>query len=348
MGWNLGQMPPQIRLDYITPDQTAEILQMQSGVVTIGREPENGIVIDSEAVSRRHATILEAGNHWVFRDLGSTNGSWVNNVQIKPERMRLIRNGDVIQVANFAMKVSETHESYSEDESPVQLLVFFGDEYQGDFPLSAAQPSCTIGGDGQIKIEGESRQLAQINYSVGTGRIELVGGPTEVPVILNGLAVRGTSSLSDSDEVNIGGCRILISDLKAFRQRGVAQNWSPAAGSRDLMPSAGGIIPHVGVRPSDGWNGPAARKPSPRRFVFGQNTGDGDLDPLGTVAIPSQRLRSHTSYDSHPSQRFSGALHTEEDDAANAGGSEQRLVVVGGVMLVVLIVAVVLFLSFQI
>jgi len=51
--------------------------------VTIGREPENDLVITEEfpaweSVSRRHARIRQQANHWIVEDLGSTNGIYIN------------------------------------------------------------------------------------------------------------------------------------------------------------------------------------------------------------------------------------------------------------------------------
>jgi pSer/pThr/pTyr-binding forkhead associated (FHA) protein len=51
--------------------------------VTIGREPENDLVITEEfpaweSVSRRHARIRQQANHWVVEDLDSTNGIYIN------------------------------------------------------------------------------------------------------------------------------------------------------------------------------------------------------------------------------------------------------------------------------
>ena len=45
--------------------------------VTIGRLPDNMLVIDNAAVSGRHARVYREGNHYVVEDLKSTNGTFV-------------------------------------------------------------------------------------------------------------------------------------------------------------------------------------------------------------------------------------------------------------------------------
>ena len=46
--------------------------------VSIGRLPDNNVVIDNPAVSGRHARVYREGNHYVLEDLKSTNGTFVN------------------------------------------------------------------------------------------------------------------------------------------------------------------------------------------------------------------------------------------------------------------------------
>ncbi len=45
--------------------------------VSIGRSPENIIVIPDPTVSRRHAAIVKNGESVVIKDLGSKNGTYV-------------------------------------------------------------------------------------------------------------------------------------------------------------------------------------------------------------------------------------------------------------------------------
>jgi pSer/pThr/pTyr-binding forkhead associated (FHA) protein len=51
-------------------------------VTTVGRHPDNGLVIDDDSVSSHHAEIREQGGHFFLRDLGSTNGTFVNRNRI--------------------------------------------------------------------------------------------------------------------------------------------------------------------------------------------------------------------------------------------------------------------------
>ncbi|NJK55061.1 MAG: FHA domain-containing protein [Pleurocapsa sp. SU_5_0] len=56
-----------------------------TGVVIIGRSPDCQIALDPFkfiTVSRRHAKIKRVGAHWQIEDLGTTNGTLVNDLPI--------------------------------------------------------------------------------------------------------------------------------------------------------------------------------------------------------------------------------------------------------------------------
>jgi len=68
--------------------------------VTIGRLPDNDLVIDNPAVSGRHARVYREGNHYVLEDLKSTNGTFVND---KPIARHTLLEGDVILVGKHTV-----------------------------------------------------------------------------------------------------------------------------------------------------------------------------------------------------------------------------------------------------
>jgi len=51
-------------------------------VVTIGRAPDNDIVINDAGVSRYHANLIRSGEYWVIEDLKTPNGVMVNGMRI--------------------------------------------------------------------------------------------------------------------------------------------------------------------------------------------------------------------------------------------------------------------------
>jgi hypothetical protein len=70
-------------------------------VVTIGRLPECAVVLDDPNVSRRHAQLRREGQHVVVVDLGSTNGTKVNGVPVREQRLT---PGDSVTVGTTTMR----------------------------------------------------------------------------------------------------------------------------------------------------------------------------------------------------------------------------------------------------
>jgi pSer/pThr/pTyr-binding forkhead associated (FHA) protein len=71
--------------------------------VTIGRERGSGIVLDDAAVSLRHAVIDHREGAFSIRDVGSSNGTFINGKRVVEQRLA---DGDVIGAGSFAMLVA--------------------------------------------------------------------------------------------------------------------------------------------------------------------------------------------------------------------------------------------------
>ena len=62
--------------------------------ISIGRNPKNDIQIDNPAVSSSHAVIKRVMNTYFIEDLGSTNGTFVNEKKI--DKYELLDGDEVI------------------------------------------------------------------------------------------------------------------------------------------------------------------------------------------------------------------------------------------------------------
>ncbi|MAU39757.1 MAG: peptide-binding protein [Actinobacteria bacterium] len=74
---------------------------LESGNSTLGRHPESSIFLDDITVSRRHAEILLSGDEARVEDVGSLNGTYLNQRQIDSSQ-RLVP-GDVLQIGKFKL-----------------------------------------------------------------------------------------------------------------------------------------------------------------------------------------------------------------------------------------------------
>jgi hypothetical protein len=67
---------------------------LRGGTINIGRNPDNQIVIQDPMISRYHARLTWQGNTFLLEDLGSANGTWINDARIA--NPVLLRPGDSI------------------------------------------------------------------------------------------------------------------------------------------------------------------------------------------------------------------------------------------------------------
>ncbi|RLC14689.1 MAG: hypothetical protein DRI57_14075 [Deltaproteobacteria bacterium] len=77
---------------------------LASGTMTLGAYPDNNLVLDADVISGHHAEISGNGEEWMLKDLGSTNGTWVNGERISGSTM--IHEGDIIRIGPFDIEVS--------------------------------------------------------------------------------------------------------------------------------------------------------------------------------------------------------------------------------------------------
>ena len=67
-----------------------------TGPIEIGRDASNGLVLDDDQASRRHARVSAQGDHAMVEDLGSSNGTYLNGQPIEGDRT--LRPGDRLRV----------------------------------------------------------------------------------------------------------------------------------------------------------------------------------------------------------------------------------------------------------
>jgi pSer/pThr/pTyr-binding forkhead associated (FHA) protein len=88
--------------------------------VTIGRLPDNAVIIDNPAVSGHHARVYLEGNQVVLEDLRSTNGTFVNG---RPVTRQILHHGDEVLVGKHQLVFDRTAvEEQSVSTSPMEGL----------------------------------------------------------------------------------------------------------------------------------------------------------------------------------------------------------------------------------
>jgi predicted component of type VI protein secretion system len=109
--WSLSDSPaPPSRVTQVAgniwltlPDGTEYEL---TGPVQIGRSRENHVVVQSAAVSRRHAAVVEREGRWYVEYRGSYNGTFLNGTRVNPGTPLPLRHADRIEIGGEALLFS--------------------------------------------------------------------------------------------------------------------------------------------------------------------------------------------------------------------------------------------------
>lgn len=98
------------RLSGRTSDETQmRLAEIDVTPFTIGRGPDRDLRLGTPTVSSMHAEIISDADRLLLRDLGSTNGTFVNGVRLREECV--LNEGDLVQFAQEVFRIEPTVES---------------------------------------------------------------------------------------------------------------------------------------------------------------------------------------------------------------------------------------------
>ena len=159
---------------------TAAVAIPADGAILLGRDPDADVTIDSAQVSWHHARITSEGGRWVIKDLGSTNGVFVNGSRV---RTAALHPEDELLLGPVAIRLSEGS-------------LVAPRRYVGEVRLDA-HDLVRVVGDGKTILDHVSvsiypGELVALMGPSGAGKttlLELLTGqrrPTEGTVLFNG------------------------------------------------------------------------------------------------------------------------------------------------------------------
>jgi adenylate cyclase len=96
-----------MRLKLISTDGTQSFELRPGPPLVVGRAPNSDIPIFDPTISRRHAEVECGNGHFAIRDLGSSNGTYVNGERVTD---RAFAPGDVLTFGKVSFRVTEAPE----------------------------------------------------------------------------------------------------------------------------------------------------------------------------------------------------------------------------------------------
>jgi pSer/pThr/pTyr-binding forkhead associated (FHA) protein len=98
---DLNVIPPDVAsLVVRSGPQAGDRFDLHGRVTRLGRHPDSEISLDDISVSRRHAEIECQESEYVLRDMGSMNGTYVNQRRVDSV---VLAQGDEILIGRFRL-----------------------------------------------------------------------------------------------------------------------------------------------------------------------------------------------------------------------------------------------------
>ena len=208
---------------------------LDDAVITLGRDKSCQVVLPQQAVSRNHARICQEGTLFFLEDLGSAYGTQINGKPLPKGEKRLLRNGDVIAIAQYDVKfdrLTELNADVSSDKTSFiargmvkdamrglasgeeRYLRFMNGLREGERIELGDAMELVFGRDEKeadiiLKDDLVSRKHAKIRRDWSGTHVEDLGSRNGIKV--NKKRVN-RKALKDSDELEVGATRFLYVD----------------------------------------------------------------------------------------------------------------------------------------
>jgi pSer/pThr/pTyr-binding forkhead associated (FHA) protein len=119
-------------------------LKLADGVTSLGRHDDCVIRIKSSQVSRRHCELFDVGGKLTIRDLGSSNGTYVNGKRVTGQQS--LKVGDeltvgavTLRVAALGQPVAAAHTGKPGDTAVVEAVPL-GDDDEFEIEFDEGEP----------------------------------------------------------------------------------------------------------------------------------------------------------------------------------------------------------------
>ncbi len=314
-------MPPILFIRYEPVEGQSKEFRFVSGLLTFGRDQGNDVVVPSGSVSRQHAKIVPAGNHWIFCDLGSTNGSWLNDNAMPPHRYKILRSGDefILADARYVVRL-RPDVSHPIGRYARSILILENEKFQREIGFEAEGATFPVGGpDGQLKVPGMISEQVQLDFRHEDSAIVAVPAEGFRLAQLNGEPLIEKKKLADGDVLELSGFMILVNDSPKTLI-GDTSPEIPTTGHITLNPNQ---REEQATSTSPGWGSSSKRDISPpRKFVFGA-----EESTEGTVVVPALQMakarggeQPQTGFDMNISRRMATVPQEPEESEATMRG----------------------------
>jgi pSer/pThr/pTyr-binding forkhead associated (FHA) protein len=115
------------KLVALTPGLNALTFEVTPERSSVGRLDDNRFPVPEASVSSHHCEVWLKGDDIMVKDLNSTNGTFVNDVQVAPEKEVAVRPGQTLRLGQVDLR----HETGKKQSDQPRQTVKLGDASSG-------------------------------------------------------------------------------------------------------------------------------------------------------------------------------------------------------------------------
>jgi predicted component of type VI protein secretion system len=150
----------------LIPIANGKPIKLDKPVVLVGRNPDCDVILTrSRKVSRAHCIVACVENTIVVRDLGSTNGVWLNGHRV--ERESSLRLGDELSIADVRYQLLNVERNGSNPEIPIVKSKKKKQKEQAEIPVPrVVSPAERIGEHHEERIRRSDLRPIDMSQNV--------------------------------------------------------------------------------------------------------------------------------------------------------------------------------------
>ncbi len=197
-----AQMKRLDTLHILYPDQSVKSLPIKSTPIRIGRDADNDLVLEHSSVSRHHAILDFTAKEYTIRDLGSKNGTFIDEHRLQPEQAAPWHAGENVRIGNFWLRL----ERAGQDKTTIAVSL-----PKDKFDQKSAYDTEMI----YLGPDGTTLDEHQVRLSPGAGKIGLYVDSTIVSITPGKSASISLYLYNRSNQA----------DTLSVRFRGIPEEW---------------------------------------------------------------------------------------------------------------------------
>ena len=308
-------------------------LPLSRSRVALGRVLDSDLVVPLATASRKHAVIQHRSGGWVISDLGSANGTYVNEVRIKDQQP--LSHGDAIRLHTFVLRVE-----IAEVTGPVtgERVVFEEDDSQMTSFLAAHEVAGILGTDLSASPSADSG-----SPSLASDIERVTRSTDELSAHQRSATWSGAAALDLFSRA--AEALLICEDLDDVLEQIMDLAFSELPAQRGLIGLVGdedsGIVPRV-VRSSDSGEATEIRVSSKiaksvvterKAFLIREVSSDDRLSSHDTITIVQMNIRSAVCAPLCIRDRMLGIIYLDtQDNKKRFGERDLRILTVLGML----------------